>query len=209
MRFFNPDGREADMCGNGARCVARLAAETGAAPGRMRIQTQAGLLQAEVDGASVRLGMTEPKDWRMNRVLRVGRRRVAYDFVNSGVPHAVVTVDDLDGTAVAELGAAIRHHRAFAPAGTNADFVTVTGPRSLRIRTYERGVEAETLACGTGIVAAALTAGRSGRIAPPVSVTCASGDVLEVGYVRARDGAGSVTLLGPTAHVFEGTIRYP
>jgi len=208
MRFFNPDGSEVDMCGNGARCIARLAHDIGAAPAKMSIQTGAGILRAEVLGELVRLEMTTPRDWLMNRSLLLGGRRIRYGFVNSGVPHVVVKVADVSKQDVAKTGAAIRYHGDFAPAGTNANFITITGPGSLRIRTYERGVEAETLACGTGIVASALVAGMNGEVESPVRVTCASGDVLEVGFELRGKGARNVTLLGPAVHVFEGTVLY-
>lgn len=208
MRFFNPDGSEVDMCGNGARCIARLAYELGVAPARMAFETGAGLIEAEMVGDRVRLGMTPPKDWRMNQVLDLDGMKRPYGFVNSGVPHVVMPVQDLDGEEVAKTGAAIRYHKDFAPKGTNANFIAVTGPSALRIRTYERGVEAETLACGTGMVAAALISGRMGWVKPPVKVTCASGDVIEVNYVLTADGAEKVTMLGPAAHVFTGVLDY-
>lgn len=208
MRFFNPDGSEVEMCGNGARCVARLAHELGVAPAAMTIETCAGLLKAEAHGETVLLRMTSPKDWRTNRVLTTGKKRVKYGFVNSGVPHVVVETRNPAAVDVRKMGAAIRYHPAFAPAGTNVNFVCVTGPGSLRIRTYERGVEGETLACGTGIVASALIAGRQGRVKPPVEVTAASGDVLAVDFTLVKGGATNVTLLGPAVHVFQGTVEY-
>jgi diaminopimelate epimerase len=208
MRFFNPDGSEVDMCGNGARCVARLAHDIGAAPARMKFETGAGLIEAELVGDRVRLGMTLPKDWRLNQRLDLPGGARPYGFVNSGVPHVVMEAAPLDKVDVAGLGAAVRYHQDFAPKGTNANFVEVTGPRSLRIRTYERGVEAETQACGTGMVAAGLVAGRMGWVKPPVEITCASGDVIEVNYTLTADGAENVTLLGPAAHVFKGVLEY-
>ncbi|MBM4143462.1 MAG: diaminopimelate epimerase [Lentisphaerae bacterium] len=208
MRFFNPDGGEVEMCGNGARCVARLAAEIGAAPAEMTIETVAGTLRAAARGESVELGLSPPKDWRLDRELALRGGTVRYSFVNTGVPHAVIEVDDLEGCDVAGLGAEIRYHAAFAPAGTNANFIRVTGPRALRIRTYERGVEGETLACGTGIAAAALTAARRGRVGPPVRVTPAGGDVVVVDMRLSGDTAEDVTLTGPAVHVFRGTLDY-
>ena len=208
MRFFNPDGSEVEMCGNGARCVARLAHEIGVAPADMTIDTVAGVLKATTMGDQVRLHMTPPKDWRLNKALTVGRRKLVYSFVNSGVPHAVVVVKDLAACDVRTLGSGIRYHKDFAPKGTNANFIAITGPRSLQIRTYERGVEAETLACGTGIVASALVAARQGHVKPPVSVTSASGDVLTVDFRLTKTGAANVTLLGPALHVFKGMLQY-
>ena len=208
MRFFNPDGGEVDMCGNGARCVARLASEIGVAPAKMRFETGAGIIVAEIIGDRVRLGMTAPKDWRLNQEIDLGGIKRSYGFVNSGVPHVVMPVDDLEGEDVVRNGAAIRYHMDFAPKGTNANFIRVTGPASLSIRTYERGVEAETLACGTGMVAAGLIAGRMGWVQAPVSITCASGDVIEVNYALTPDGAENVTMLGPASHVFEGVLNH-
>jgi len=208
MRFFNPDGSEVEMCGNGARCVARLASEIGAAPSTMTIETIAGELRAEARGDTVRLWMTSPKDWRMNKKLQIEDASLGYSFVNSGVPHAVVLVDNLKTFDVKKFGALIRYHKDFAPAGTNANFITVTGPNSLAIRTYERGVEDETLACGTGMTAAGLVAGKLGLCKGPVRITCASGDTLEIGFTLTDDGAKDVTLTGPAVHVFTGNLTY-
>lgn len=208
MRFFNPDGSEVEMCGNGARCLARFAERIGAAPVSMSIDTVAGVLRADVGDDSVTLRMTDPVDWRMEQDLDLGGTPVRYSSVNSGVPHVVVETDDLENCDVQVTGAAIRYHDAFAPSGTNANFVAVASPDSLMIRTYERGVEAETLACGTGIVAAALVSARLGRVSAPVSVTARSGDRLAVDFTLSGDTAVDVTLTGPAEFVFEGTLEY-
>ena len=207
MRFFNPDGREAEMCGNGARCVARLASEIGAAPAEMTIETPAGQLRAEMVGEQVRLGMTQPVDWRMNATLEINGESVRYGFVNTGVPHVVVAVADLDSCPVHERGRALRQHADFAPAGANVNFIQITGPQSLRVRTYERGVEAETLACGTGMVASALVAAASGHVTPPVEVVPTGGDRLTVDFVLNGLEAENTTLLGPAVHVFKGELE--
>jgi diaminopimelate epimerase len=209
MRFFNPDGGEVDMCGNGARCIARLANEIGAAPDRMKIETPAGIVRAEARGDIVLLTMTEPHDWRMNRQIELFGKTCTYHFVNTGVPHVVIETDDLAGTDVQKLGSAIRYHEAFAPKGTNANFIHLSPDGFLHVRTYERGVEGETLACGTGMVACGLIAGKIGRVSPPVKIVPASGDVLEVNFVPTADGATNVTLLGPAVHVFQGNLIYP
>jgi len=208
MRFFNPDGGEADMCGNGARCIARLAHEIGAAPATMSIETPAGIVRAEVRGDQVLLHMTEPKDWRMNRTLSIDNQPLIYSFVSTGVPHAVVSVENLEAIDVQKMGSRIRNHADFAPAGANANFIQVTGPDALRVRTYERGVEGETLACGTGMTACGLIAGKLGLVRSPVRITPASGDQLEVSYELTADGAHNVTLLGPAVHVFQGELSY-
>jgi diaminopimelate epimerase len=208
MRFFNPDGNEVDMCGNGARCVARLAHETGVAPAVMSIETAAGMLKAEMVDDIVKIELTEPRNWETEGSLEINGRQIKYGFVNTGVPHAVIEVDDLASCNVRELGAAIRYHTHFAPAGTNADFIHVTGTNSLSLRTYERGVEDETLACGTGIAASALIAYRLGKVRPPVEVKAASGDILIVGFRVNGDSVSNVTLAGPAVHVFQGDLRY-
>lgn len=207
MRFYNPDGGEVEMCGNGARCVARLANELGVAPQKMTIDTVAGILQAEAMGDSVRLGMTKPFDMLLEKKLS-GDNPLVYSTLNTGVPHVVVVVDDLDECDVMALGNMIRYHQDFAPAGTNVNFIKVTGENSLRIRTYERGVEAETLACGTGMVAASLIAAKLGLVDSPVNITPASGDVLAVDFKIDGDEFENVTLLGPAVHVFEGILKY-
>ncbi len=200
MRFINPDGNEVGMCGNGARCFARKAFDLGAAPEKMAIETQAGIVRAEVLGKTIRLNLTDPSDWRMG--LDVGLEQPV-DFVNTGVEHAVVRVDDLDGLDLQTLGSQIRHHELFAPEGTNANFVKVEADGTLSLRTYERGVEAETLACGTGATAAALVSARQGWVDLPVAVHCAGGYDLAV-----DSGAGGTTLSGGAEYVFEGEVEY-
>ncbi len=209
MRFLNPDGGEASMCGNGARCIARLAAELGAAPARMRIETEAGLLRAVVDGDSVRVWMTEPRGWSPNRELTwPDGAPVLGHVLDTGVPHFVTEVPDIEAVDVAGLGARIRRHPAFAPEGANANFIRIESRDRLRLRTYERGVEAETLACGTGMVACALAAARLGRVDLPVTVVPASGDRLEVDARLDDEAFREVTLTGPAVHVYRGVLVY-
>ena len=203
MKFFNPDGSEAEMCGNGARCVAAFAREIGAASSDvMRFETLAGDVRAEIvsqpsqpsqPSQLVKVEMPEPKDLRE-------------DFINSGVPHKIVPVDDLATADVAGEGRRIRYSAQFAPAGTNVDFVTYRAPHEASVRTYERGVEAETGACGTGAVAAALVGVAQHGMAFPVAVRTVRGFELEIG--GEFDGAGFhlVTLTGPVAKVFTGEI---
>jgi diaminopimelate epimerase len=208
MRFYNPDGGEAEMCGNGARCVARLAHELGAAPERMRIQTVAGLLGAEIRGEQVLLHMTDPKGLRLNQALQLNGRTLDYHFVNTGVPHVVCPVDNVEDVDVAAMGAPVRYHADFAPAGTNVNFMSLSGENALRVRTYERGVEAETHACGTGMVACGLVAGLLGLVKPPARITPTSGDLLQVDYTDTDGRITAVTLLGPAEHVCEGVLTY-
>lgn len=208
VRFFNPDGTEVDMCGNGARCVARLVYDLNAAQQQMAIETHAGIMRAEIISNNVRLWMTPPSDWRMNQSLELHGRILNYHFVNTGVPHVVIEVEDLDHVDILRLGAGIRYHEAFSPRGTNVNFMSVSDMESVRVRTYERGVEAETMSCGTGVIACALIAGRLEKVTPPVYVTCASNNKLEVNYRLTDKSAENVSLLGPACYVFEGTVDY-
>ena len=200
MRFINPDGGEQSMCGNGARCIARFAFDRGIAGSPMAIGTGAGRVAAEVRGEQVCLELTEPTDLALDIPLGLAW---PVDFVNTGVPHAVAWVDAPASTDVAEAGRAIRRHPFFAPAGTNADFVRVEADGTLSIRTYERGVEAETPACGTGAAAAAVCAVARGRARFPVTVHCAGGQDLVINRVRER-----ITLTGGAAYVFAGEVEY-
>ena len=151
MRIFNPDGSEAEMCGNGIRCAALFKAKKNAG-----IETLAGLLSAQIKADGIKIRMTDPVDMQLNVNLDIDGRVYQVNYVNTGVPHAVYFVDDLPTTNVRMMGRLIRYHRHFAPEGTNVDFEKILEPGVIGIRTYEHGVEAETLACGTGSVASAL-----------------------------------------------------
>ena len=199
MRFFNPDGAEQSMCGNGARCFARLAYDLDAAPEQMKIETRAGEVEATVKEGIVELAM--PEATQEKRDLQI-EGFGAVDFLDTGVAHAVVWTKELEAFPVTEKGRELRYHPTFAPEGTNADFVKVENDASLSIRTYERGVEAETLACGTGAVAAALLAKRRGWIRFPVEVHCKGGTL----QVDLQDG--KPCLSGNAEYIFKGEIGY-
>jgi diaminopimelate epimerase len=206
MRYYNADGGEAEMCGNGARCFARYASQVAGPKEQLSFETPAGVIGATLQGELVRLEMSEPKDLRLGISVPLGDRQVAAHFVNSGVPHVVVPVDDLDNVDVRELGSAIRRHELFAPKGANVNFLKERGERQIAIRTYERGVEDETLACGTGVVASALIFAALKNGSGPIGVLVRGGNELEVGFDKAGDQFRNVTLTGPADFVFEGTI---
>lgn len=210
MRFINPDASEANMCGNGLRCACRLARDLGIAGDTMQVATAAGCLPGVCLGDAVRVGLPPVPETPRAGVLTIDGRPVAYAAVNTGVPHAVIRTDELelDRDPVTALGAGVRYHADFAPAGTNADFIAIDNALRVRIRTYERGVEAETLACGTGVVAAAIVAAYDGPVRPPVDVTTAGGDVLTVAFDFSNGRVTGITLTGPATHVYEGTIAY-
>lgn len=207
MRFLNRDGGEAEMCANGARCVSRLAYDLGVASGQMQIETLAGPLSAEMVGDQVRLTMMDPADLRLDEALELNGAPLVYSSVNTGVPHVVVDSADVESVDVQQVGSVLRYHDAFAPRGTNVNFAQVSDPQSLRVRTYERGVEGETLACGTGAVACSLIAAKHSQLTAPVAVTCAGGSTLTVDFRLTDGGAENVTLLGPAEYVFEGVLE--
>ena len=218
MIFRNPDGSRVGMCGNGARCAAFFAFRRGWSGRRMQFRSDAGTIGAEIesvgpDGASavVRVDATEVRDRRdaVSPACLPGR---VFAFLDTGVPHAVRFVDgateDFDALDVVAEGRAVRHAREFAPAGTNADFARVDGPAELSLRTYERGVEDETGACGTGAIAAAVAAAERGLVSLPCRVKVRGGDTLVVDAPRDGDGlCRSPTLSGPARLVCEGRFR--
>lgn len=208
MRYYNADGGEAEMCGNGARCFARYVNKLhdNTLQG-VKFETLAGVIGAEFHGDQVRINMSAPHSLKLNQWLNVDGTGLQVHSVNTGVPHAVVFVEDLDKVEVMRFGAGLRYHEAFAPKGTNANFAKITGPGSIAIRTYERGVEGETLACGTGMVACALIYHELHNFPSPISVLVKGGDTLRIGFDKTKDGYQNVTLHGPADFVFEGTVE--
>jgi len=181
-RFFNADGSEAEMCGNGGRCAARFAFLKGIAGPSLAFETLAGILSADVDGRRVKLEMTKPHHLALDETVRVEGKTLSLSSLNTGVPHAVHFVEDVEGWDVVRIGRAVRNHPHFAPSGTNVDFVHLGKNSQLTVRTYERGVEDETLACGTGVVASSLIAAFKGLVTSPVSAKTQGGEVLKVHF---------------------------
>jgi diaminopimelate epimerase len=206
MRYYNADGGEAEMCGNGARCFARFASRVAGPMEKLSFETPAGVIGAELQGDLVRLEMSEPKDLQVGVTVPLPDREVAAHFVNSGVPHVVVPVDELEDVDVRGLGSSIRRHDLFAPKGANVNFLKERDERQIAIRTYERGVEDETLACGTGVVASALIFAATKKTDGPIGVLVRGGSELQVDFKRDGDQFKNVTLTGPAEFVFEGTI---
>jgi diaminopimelate epimerase len=179
-RFYNADGSEAEMCGNGGRCAARFAFLKGIAKSCMIFNTLAGFIKAEVTGASVKLQLTTPTDLKLDYSIQLDDKEIFINSVNTGVPHAVLIVDDVNRVNVEELGRTIRHHKVFGEKGSNVNFVQVIDNKSAAIRTYERGVEGETLACGTGAVAAGIILKTKGLAKSPVNIRTRGGETLKV-----------------------------
>lgn len=208
MRIFNADGSEAEMCGNGARCTAFYVAGRKKSSGmkRVSIQTRSGRVESWVKGFNVGIQLTRPKSLACAIPIKVGQRALKVNFIDTGVPHTVIFVEGLDRINVDSLGRAVRYHKRFAPRGTNVNFVEVLGKDSIRVRTYERGVEAETLACGTGSVASSLVAARCFGIGPAgvIKVQVESGETLEVRFEDTAEGFKNVWLAGPVRLVGKG-----
>ena len=205
--FYNSDGSTGEMCGNGARCFSRFVQKlTGLTQG-VSFETEAGVITAGFQGDRVTVSLTPPKDLRLNEqvALSVGAKTI--HSVNTGVPHAVLFVPDADQAMVPQLGPEIRRHAHFGPKGTNVNFVQRLGPNQIRVRTFERGVEGETLACGTGVTAAALVAARLHGFTSPVKVRVQGGEQLEVSFRENQGEFAEVRLTGPAEFVFEGRIE--
>jgi len=223
MRIFNPDGSEAQMCGNGARCVAfyfksKISRQKSRDPdissgknqkSKISIETKAGIIDSEVRGFNVKIKLTNPKDIKLNIPLKINNRILKVNFINTGVPHTVIFVEGLDKIDVVNLGRIIRYHKKFMPQGTNVDFVEIKDDENIRIRTYERGVEDETLSCGTGAVASAIISNIKYQINIEeknykVNVYTRDGEILRVYFERKDKNFKNVWLEGKVKIVYKG-----
>jgi diaminopimelate epimerase len=212
MRYFNSDGSEVETCGNGARCIARFAyAEKIAPSSEMKFETRAGIYGAQVMEDSVKLRMGDATGMRLNFPLTLsdGRgmpRPYTVSFVNTGVPHVVFFLDDLEEVDVVKIGRETRYHKDFQPEGTNANFAKMRDGDALDIRTYERGVEDETLACGTGCIAAAITAAAMGKAVSPIVAHTRGGYPLKIYFTLEPRGAKEVFLQGDARVICRGYL---
>ncbi len=205
-RFYNADGSEAEMCGNGARCAARFAVLNALAKPSLTLETMAGVVYAEVQDRQARVLMTGVGEFRLHLDISVNDLTLHGHFMKVGVPHVVVPLENLEEVPVTKWGRAVRFHPQFQPAGTNCNFVQAKGPHALVLRTYERGVEDETLACGTGAVAAALISARLGKVSSPVLVHTRGGEVLTVSFQEKGETLSEVFLEGEVLVVYQGEL---
>ncbi|MBP7763707.1 MAG: diaminopimelate epimerase [Syntrophaceae bacterium] len=205
-RFFNADGSVAEMCGNAARCVARWAHENNLTGARLSFETPAGIIDAEVRGDVAKVRMPDPSPLAPGRTILLNGEKCELDCIDTGVPHAVCFVTSVEACDVVSTGREIRRHTFFAPKGTNADFAVAFNRHAMRVRTYERGVEDETLACGTGVVASVLAAAGRNLVDSPVDVTVQGGDVLRVYFSRADGRFGEIYLEGKVKMVYQGML---
>ncbi len=209
FRYYNSDGGEAEMCGNGARCFGKYTAHLSTPPKSfVTFETIAGKLSAEILGDDlVRIAMATPKDIELALPIEIDGFNAPIHSINTGVPHAVVFVDDINALDVVKWGASIRYHEYFAPNGTNVNFAQVLSDQHLAIRTYERGVEGETLACGTGVTACSLIHHLITQAKSPIKVDVRSASTLEITFDDYQsDAFTAVTLTGPAKFVFQGDV---
>jgi diaminopimelate epimerase len=209
MRYYNSDGGLSTFCGNGTRCAARFAFLNVIAGRKMTIETDAGIVGAEIgEGGQVTLSLPAPHSFRKHRPLVVGQQTVHGSSILVGVPHYVVFLrDNLWAQNITPLGGVIRRHPDLVPdGGANANFVVVRDQHSIEVRTYERGVENETYACGSGVVASVVTSAQFGKVKSPVSVLTRSGIALEVFFTLREGFVDNVKLRGDARLIYRATI---
>ena len=207
MRIFNSDGSEAEMCGNGSRCAARFTAGLGVAGNKMKFKTLAGIIEAELNEGGAAIKLTDPTSMRKDIPVNIKGIEYMMQFINTGVPHAILFTDNVESVSVKMLGSLIRYHEAFKPAGTNVDFVQVIDKGAIRVRTYERGVEDETFACGTGATASALlSASLKGVSDTPVKVIVPGGELM-IDFTYKDGSFTNVWLIGAVDVTFKGEVR--
>ncbi len=223
MRIFNADGSEADMCGNGARsaalyycsqllppmaaprhsAVAALSSQLSA----LKIETRAGIIEARVLKDNVKIILTDPREYREKISLVINGRKLRVSFINTGVPHAIVFVQGIEQIDVVNIGREIRYHKYFSPAGTNVNFVETVNTTTIKVRTYERGVEGETMACGTGSAASAIVFGcqlSAVSCRQKINVITQGGETLKVCFNKEADRISDVWLEGRAKIVYKG-----
>lgn len=209
MRIINADGSEPEMCGNGSRAMAHFAYLLKLIKKNTCFETLAGTINAEVKPKNiVKVKLIEPSGLRLNLKLKYRNKIITMHFINTSVPHVVVFVNNIEREHVFEIGRYIRYHRLFQPKGTNVNFVQIVNNQHIKVRTYERGVENETLACGTGSTASAIISSFIHSIKSPVKVTTCGKDILKIYFDRYDDYIENVYLEGQVIPVFSGTTRY-
>ncbi|MGD9042616.1 MAG: diaminopimelate epimerase [Desulfobacterales bacterium] len=206
-RFFNSDGSKAEMCGNGARCAARFAHINAIAGTTLSFETEAGVIHARIDQDRVKVKMPDSSDLKLAYPLALADRSLEISSINTGVPHVVVMVEQIDDVDVVAWGKEIRFHPDFAPAGTNANFVYRSKPHEIMVRTYERGVEDETLACGTGAIASAIIAACQLNMKSPIDVQTRSGAHLTIHFSAADGQYNDIYMEGDARVIYTGVLQ--
>jgi diaminopimelate epimerase len=208
MRIFNSDGSEAEMCGNASRCLIAFARRLGIEKDKYSFETKEKILHARYIDNEIEIEMGPPADFKESLNLSAKGGKWEGHFVNTGVPHTVIFVEDIDSIDVVGVGREIRYSDAFKPKGTNVDFVEAYDEDYIKVRTYERGVEDETLACGTGITAAAIIANKVREVKKPMWILVRSNEILRVDFDIEDGSCKNVTLRGPATLVYDGIYHY-
>ena len=206
-RFYNSDGSLAEMCGNGARCAARFAFLNGIAGENLSFETDAGIIHGQVKDGGAKVKIPDPADLRLNYGINLESGPMTVSSINTGVPHVVVMQDNVEEVDVFGLGRQIRYHETFAPAGTNVNFICQQKTGHLAIRTYERGVEDETLACGTGSIASALVASCMTNATSPIRLITRSGESLTIYFRENNRVFTDVYLEGDARLIYTGELN--
>jgi diaminopimelate epimerase len=208
MLYYNADGSSGGMCGNGGRCCVLFARENGVEHDDISFEALGYLYKATFTGAGIRVAMKDPERIRRGVLVHATAGKFLCHAVNTGSPHVVTFVDDIESVDVTSTGRELRGHTEFMPEGTNVNFVQVLGKDTIAIRTYERGVEAETLACGTGSIASAVMAAIERGAPSPVIVRTRSGEILRVGFTFNGENVTSISLEGHARIIFSSSILY-
>lgn len=206
MRIFNRDGSEAEMCGNGLRCLGQFIYELGFNKKHYRIKTKERHLSIDFTDGLIKADMGDAVDLNMDLEIEIEKNLLTCCSLNTGVPHAVVFVEDIKKVPVSTFGREIRHHAHFSPAGTNANFVQKTADNQIAIRTFERGVEDETLACGTGAAACAIAASLKWKMKTPIEVLFFSGEKIKIAFTHEGKAFTQITQTGPALKTFHGVF---
>lgn len=207
MRIFNSDGSEAEMCGNGVRCLAKFLTDLGAKNKKFDIETMCTSVTAEIVEEYIKVKMPTPHSFDCHRALDIDGSKLTVHSVDTGVPHAVLFVDNLSDRNLMQIAPIIRFHKDFYPKGTNVNFVSIDSDNSLHIRTFERGVEKETLACGTGAVACAIISSKIKKFSSPIRVQFRSRQIVEIIFEKRDHEIAEVYLIGPAVKIFQGEFE--
>jgi diaminopimelate epimerase len=201
MRIFNSDGKETEMCGNGVRCLVRFLEDSGETRTTLKIETLERTLTAHNHGDMIAVEMGDPIDIRWNEQVSFEGKQYLFHHLNTGVPHAITFMNLPSESDLTPIGSGIRHHPHYAPKGANVNFATIGEDGIVNLRTYERGVEAETEACGTGACAAALAAHKLYRLESPVAIRTKSREILYISFKTEDEHFSGLTLTGPAGLV--------
>lgn len=214
-RHYNPDGSLANICGNGSRCISLFAYTKNYAGQKMKFESPAGIFSSEIfpDNQTVKVSFVPAINLRLNIPINTNDFAGNVHYIEPGVPHAILFFDNIEELDVAKIGKQILYHPQFQPAGTNVNFVSISDDKNIKLRTFERGLEYETMACGTGAISSSILTNIIKNLQPPIYVHTKGGMILEIDFTIKHDsnsnpiGAENITMTGEAKFVFEGSIE--